>query len=325
MTKKENNVLDRIELSFSLLKKNFLWLFIGIFIYNLLGVFGFWLLIFLIFALFADVVFEILYDQGFSYIDFFSQYSMHSVIFYVSIWICIFLLYILFYIPIFLWLIYSIKKSFNNENVTIKNTFQYGFSRFFRSFKTYWYIFSYVALIPALVFIFWWILFNLWEYYFGSDTSFWNVLWITGFWLMVFSTILFLVFFIYRWVKTTFSIHSAVDKDCFDKSNFDFSLLVTKNKWWKILWNILLLGLIIWWIWSFVSSIITIFFSSYFDLFLLSIKSEEHLKSFLDSFSIFSYTFSSILNEIINSIWVVFMIVFVYIYFKDLEDLSHHK
>ena len=51
---------------------------------------------------------------------------------------------------------------------------------------------------------------------------------------MWFSCALFVVFGIYRGIKTTFSLYSAVVYDTFTKKNFKKSLEVTKNQWWRI-------------------------------------------------------------------------------------------
>jgi hypothetical protein len=65
----------------------------------------------------------------------------------------LFLVYLLLYIPVFLGLIKTIQQVYNNEAVKIQKNIYYGFSRLWLSMKTYWYIFAYVALIPALIFI----------------------------------------------------------------------------------------------------------------------------------------------------------------------------
>ena len=134
MTIPKKNVLDRIEQSFILYKQNFIELFLPIFLYKLISI--------VLFGGFATYYFfsniwEISYDS----LDFFSALNDPYIVLSMAIGIFLFLLYLLLYIPIFLWLIQSIKRAYNWYTVTGKQNVVYWFSRFSDSMKTYWYIF----------------------------------------------------------------------------------------------------------------------------------------------------------------------------------------
>ena len=124
-----------------------------------------------------------------------------------------------------------------------------------------------------------------------------QILW----WFIIwFSSIYFIISIIYRWLKSKFAIYSAVDKNEFTKNNFEKSLKFTKNNWWRILWNLLvvwLLIIVISWIFTFVFSLLPIWFWN----------------SFVNT------VFYWFLNNIITTSYAVFAIIFTYLLFKRLE------
>ena len=46
---------------------------------------------------------------------------------------------------------------------------------------------------------------------------------------------------VYRWVKTYFSLNSAVDSSEYTKENFNISVKITDWNWWRIVWNYILI------------------------------------------------------------------------------------
>ena len=208
MTNPKKSVLDRIEQSFILLKQNFVELFLPIFLYKLISIvlFG---------SIAAYYFFRNVWKISDNSLDFFSSLNDPFIVLSIAIGIFLFLLYLLLYIPIFLWLIHSIKQAYNWDVVTGKQNILYWFSRFSDSMKTYWYIFSYVALLPAIIFIIGGLLFNAGFYFSWFESGKY-----IGGAIMVFSWVLFLVFALYRGIKSSFSLFSAVDRDTFTKNNF---------------------------------------------------------------------------------------------------------
>ena len=304
MTNAKESVLDRIEQSFILLKQNFIELFLPIFLYKLVSI-----------VLFGGVAtyyfFWNLWKISDNSLYFFSSLNDPFIVLSVAIGIFLFLLYLLLYIPILLGLIQSIKQAYNWEKITWKQNVFYWFSRFSNSMKTYWYIFSYVALLPSIIFIIWWLLFNLGFYFPNFEIGKY-----IGWAIMVFSWVLFFIFALYRGIRASFPLFSAVDRDIFTKNNFLYSVSITNGNWLRVLWNFILVWFIIWLSTSFISGTIWVFIPSSIDF--DSIKSIDNLKSIWDSFSIVPYIISTFFSSIINIIWDVFIIVFTYIFFKRL-------
>jgi len=305
-----------------LYKENFLWLSIILFIYNLLVliVFDLILVSFLISKIESIGSLENL--KNFNIWLFLSD---PTVILIISVWLFIFILYSLFYIVIFLWILNSIKQSLSSEKVNIIKNYKYWFSSFFRSMKTYWYIFAYVYLIPTLIFIIGWILLILWLY---NDIDILLKIWIL---ILIFWLILSIIFIIYRWTKASFGLYSAVDSDTFDKSNFINSVYISGNIWWRVFWNIFLVWLIIsswtsiiestiwltlfgisgWWS-AFVEWIKTALSSTNTELIITAVT--EHI----ENSSFFFNIISNLLSIILNTIWTVFSIIFIYLFYLRL-------
>ncbi len=302
----KEKVLDRIEQSFVLFKNNFLELFLPIFLYNLFSVLVFWTLgLFYVLNKLSNISTDVSPD-------FFTVLNNPIVVIMITFGMIIFIAYLLINITFILGLIKSIQQASKSEQVTPKENILYGFKNLFNSFKTYWYIFAYVALIPALIFIVWGILFNLWFYYDNSSLLL-KIWWA----LMVIAWILFFFFAIVRWIKATFPLYNAVEKGDFSKENFSWALKLTKNNWWRVLWNFALVGLIIWLVTWMISGVIWIITPP---MNLDNIKWLEDIKSIVDNFSIIWNIISNTLKAIINNIGTVFMIIFTYVFFKRLED-----
>jgi len=299
-------VLDRVEQSFIIFKNNFINFFTPIFIYNLISFFFFWV-IFTYYA-FRSVsnidttknidIFIFLYDP--------------KIIILIILGLIIFILYLTIYIVVLLGLIKSIKQALEWEKINIKDNLSYWLINLTNSFKTYWYIFSYIALKPAIVFIVGWILFNLW--YFYKDIYILKEIWLI---IIILWIIWFIISSIYRWVKVNFSINSAVDKNDFSKENFINSIYITNNNWWRIVWNYFVIWLIISlasWVFSWL-----LWFSFFNSIDYSSIKTIDDIKQIFWNFSILKESISGFVNTIINTITSVFLIIFAYIFYLRLK------
>ncbi len=299
-------VLDRFEQTFFLFKDNFIFLILPIFLYNIFWfIFSSWLFLNFIYRNTHNI--NLLFDlKDFSEIYSFF-YNIDTLIF-IFLLLILFILYLLFYIPFILWTIRIIKQAENSQNIDILQNIKYWFSRLLKSFNTYWYIFWYIAWIPSLLFIIWWILFNLWFFFQISEQV--KYIWLIFMWIWTF---LFLIFMVYRWIKTSFSIISATREDSFDKKNFLMSISITKNNWWRILWNLLLVWIII----SFVSQA----FSSFLNLILWysfpleNIDKIDSIESIMSHFSVFNYFIFGILEVFLNTIGFIFITVFSYLFY----------
>ena len=301
----KENILDRIEQSFYILRNNFVELFLPIFVYNFISIVLVWTI--LMYFIFSNIWNLINWD-----IDILSLYSNPNIILLLLIWFIVFIWYLILYIPILLWTIKSISQAYSEEDINLRENILYWFQNIFNSFRTYWYIFAYVALIPSLFFILWGILFNFWYYY--SELKIWVTIW--G-WLMIAWWILFIILAIYRWIRASFPIYSAVNNDTYTKDDFLTSISISENKWWRIVWNFILMAIIISlvsWLFRSVLWVLTFAGTDY-----STIESLDDLLSIASDFSLFYEMWLSFLNNIINTIWTIFMIIFTYIFYRRLS------
>lgn len=300
-------VFGRVWQSFEILKNNFLSLTLPLFIYNFIA-------LVLVWAIFFSVLFSNMWNISDSKFDWFILLDNPIVIINITIWVLLFIAYLILYIPVLLSLLKSVKQAIAWENITIKENLNYWFSRIINSFKTYWYIFSYVALIPAIIFIIWWLLIII-----GFSSDWLSIL--GNIWAILIAVwwITFVVFAIYRWIKATFALYSAVDEDSFTKSNFLNSIELTDNKWWIIVWNFIVISLIMWVISFIIWFVFWVIYYSWVDF--QSINTLEEFISFANNFSIIPQIISGFLNNIINTIITVFSTIFIYLLFLRFKQL----
>lgn len=304
-------VFDRIKLSFSIFFSNFINLFLPLFLYK-------FLFIVLIWTFFLSIFFSQFLASGINWLDFFSFLNSSFIVFSILFLMIFFIVYLTLYIWIFIWIIRTAKQIVEEREVNVIENLKYWFSKIFSAFKTYWFIFAYVALIPALIFIVWWLLLNIWL--FNSSLSFlsalgWLVMWI--WWLI------FIVFSIYRWLKASFSLSSAIDSDSYTKDNFNFSIWLTDNKFLRILWNYILFAIIVWLIW-FIYWIISLFLNiSWVNFDSINTLNDFYLLAWEFSFTtqVISWFISSILNTSLTVIWIIF----TYIFFLRLKKEAEAK
>lgn len=297
-------VFGRVGQSFSLLKDNFISLTWPIFIYNFIVVVVIW-------AIFMSILFSNLVNLWEWTTDWLNVFENPFIITSITIWIVIFIVYLILYIPITLWLLKTIKQIIDWEKVTTTENLLYGLSNILNSFKTYWYIFSYVALIPAIIFIIWWLLMIAWFVIWVSVlTSIWTI-------LMWVWTIVFVFFAIYKWVKSTFWLYSAVNFNDYSKTNFLNSVSITNNKWWNIIWNFIIAGIIIWLI-SFTFGLI-LWTLTLWGIDFESIKTLDDLSVIAKNFSIIPQITSGFFNNILNTITTVYVAIFTYLLFLKLK------
>ena len=317
----KETVFDRIEQSFELFKNNFVKLMLPLFAYSFVTI-----TIFMSVASYFWIEYIKRFSENFDESKIsenlnWLNYSSEIVI-WISVFIILTIVYLTLYIPFWLATIKSIKQWYNWEEITVKENIIYWLKNIFNSFKTYWYVFAYVALIPALIWI-------AWGFLSIYGMQFWNENY-TQTWIIISSiALIFFIFFsIYRGTKSSFYMSSAIDKNEFTKENFNFSVKVTKNKFWRIIWNFLLIVLIIGWITWIINNIISWFGSSFdFNIeYLADLKENWNIQNIINIVNETLNSYSPITNFILNSIETfidtistVFILIFTYILFKRLE------
>lgn len=315
---KNTTVFDRFESAFYILKNNFFDLFFTIYVYQFLVFIIYW--VFLTYLMLTTVTKIISKWLWTSSQDFFNMLNLPEVSIFIIIFMIVIISVSILYIPFFIWLIYSIKQATYWITITPKENLFKWFKKIINSFNTYWYMFVYVALIPAIFFIIWWILFNAW--YFNWQNS--NLIQTWTF-LMIFWWMLFVIFALYRWIKTSFSIISAVDNDSFTKEDFKKSVYITNNNYLRIIWNILIVSFLV----STVSSILNTFtsFLSYdnsFDFSSIKDFKVEDIKNILSNYSIFWEILKWFFSSIITTIWSIFTTIFMYLFYLRLREESNY-
>ena len=322
------SVFDRISDSFTFFKNNFSSLFLPFFIYNFISItiVGTILQFYFINSLSSI--------NDYSNLDAFSFLNNSVVVIWMVVSTFFFILYLLAYVYVLLGLLKSIKQWFNWEKIDMIENIKYWIWNFWNSMKTYWYIFVYIAMIPALLFILWGILFNL-SYYLDNI----SVLSSIGWWLMLVSFIIFIFFSIYRWTKARFALYSAVNANEFSKENFNTSVKYTDNNWWRIVWNYLLVWILIWflgyvvsalnwlisfglWWWSDLMSWLS---ESYYNKDYSNIK--DLISNYINNFSFIAEILWNIIDTIFKTWANVYIIVFSYIFYLRLEKeyLNNNK
>lgn len=292
----QEKVLKRIEQSFFFLIKNkeiILWFSI---IYILMYIV--WV------SIFKYILNSIVFDTNF-------LSHSQNIVWLIILWVYI-LLAIILQIWFALWWIKYIKENRESRQIDFLESLKYGFNHIFRSFITYYYIFLYVYIIPLGLLIIWLILLLLEQTnILKTWATWWIVIWV--------STMLLVIFSIYRWVKSVFAIYSAIDNEKYDKNSFEWAIKITENKWWRIFWNGLLLWLIVW----LLSSLINQFFwaiDPMYNFSEISWKKDFNIKDFkIMMNSVFSIRISWIVSALLQGLIFTFSATFYYIFYKRLE------
>lgn len=232
--------------------------------------------------------------------------------------------YVILEIWIILWLYKTICDIDIRNETNIQENYINWFWNIWKSFQTYYYIFMYVYGIPALLFIFWWLYFiyiQQWNMMAGNGVShIYNFIWIWVLFLLG-----FFLYIVYRSNKTVFSIVSAVEKNNFEKENFNTSVSLTKWNWWRILWNFILVWVMIWIISWIMNSIFSSGWNS-MDMILKNINNPTNIdyNALLEWFkSNYELSIPNIVKElfwrIIMILGIIFTSIFTYLFYKRLE------
>lgn len=205
--------------------------------------------------------------------------------------------------------------------ISLLGWFRYWVTRLLRSFYTYYYIFIYIYLIPVIIFFIWWLM-VIWDKLtsVGGFVPYFSNVW---FWLVIASAVLALVFSIYRWLRSTFSIYNAIESDEFTMINFEKSLVITKWKCLEIFWNLFAIWFIVWIISAIIWAIFSWLLWSYHSSVnpdLINNLSAESIRAIAKA-SLAIYP-SEVIIQVVS--WITFVIILIYTYFlfSDLASTS---
>ncbi len=313
-------VFERVSQTFSLYKNNFIPL----------------TLLYFVAMLFFELIFTnvfrltLVWNIDIWATDIVSQiYNTQMILIFLA-GVILFLIYLLALVPVNIATIRSVQQAYNEQDVTVKDNFTFAVKNFLNIIKIYWYLFVYIALIPAVLLIIWMLTILTWQL--TGATILMAIGWILS-WVAVF---VFLIFSIYRWIKSTFAIYHAIEMWQYTKWNFEKSIGLTKNNWWRIVWNFALftcIMIVFWAVVGFISWLLW-FVGPSLDMWDLSDPNSlrpEQLAAIKDSlWSInLSIILSWIINAVITTIATVSWIVFVYLFYRAIAwntaDTSSNK
>lgn len=308
-------VLDRIEQTFSILIQNPIALISPI-------------------AIFQIIMIVILPQIGMGLIlwwNFMETSSVSSLLYItMSLAITYGLFYVILIIPVTLWVMKWASDLIEWKDITVQDMLGYGFQKLSDSFKVYWYMFAYAYLVPALCFIVAGSI-MLYGLYFNNE-GISSLAW----WLMVVSVIYAAIQWIYRWLKSSFAIWSAVYEEDFSQEQFNTSVSYTKWKWWRIFWNFfliwmitaLLMGLVSGLIWS-ISFMWTV--HSGIDINSLLGQADTDIQTSIENFigdrsgiNIFKIITDSI-SQVLGSVVSAFMLLFTIIFYIRLKQETNQQ
>ena len=225
----------------------------------------------------------------------------------------------------------SICDIMKGNSADLKENILYWFSRILKAFAVYWYTFAYVLLVPALCFIVTGILFLIGMIIHNEILQ---LVWGVG---MGVSAVYAAIQSIYRWIKTSFCISNAVYHDDYTKENFEKSIRITDKNWWRILGNLMLVGIIggllMWlitnliWSLSFASTDFGGIQDALLWLWQDETINESSLQDILGQFqgNGMLSLITDIISQILGSIFSVFMLVFIIVFFRRLEIESQSE
>lgn len=337
MLKPKSEIFDRIDQSFHLIRNNLFRLIFPLFILNFLF---FWVWYLLVINYITWIIWGL---------DRFDSDNLLGIL-YSAEWVLVitvalflWLLYAILYIPFLLATIRLIHLAACDERLDIKENIIFWFKNILNSFSTYWYIFQYIYLIPALIFIVWGLGFNI-SYFLELNWNIWDILKTSSISLMSIAFLLFIIFAIYRGLKATFVLYSAVSNNQFTQNNFNKNLKITDNNLLRILWNFLLIWFILWTVSKIFLWILSLFLPEAIEVTGLdNILNQENIWNILNnwwiipdvnnfdfsnldiSFSYISYIISEFFTQLLKTIFTVFWFVFTYIFMKRLELESNEK
>lgn len=312
----EEKLIPRLKQSFELYKKNFVGLSILILFYNVIALMistGAW-----------SIGIGNLSNLGGSGQDeMLSQLATNMSSVALIVWLSVlwFFAYIILFIPIFVATIQSIKNAMRGEEILPWENFKYWLSQFFNIFKVYWYVFQYVFLFPAFILIS-----GLGVILIGLISGI-DALMTLGGILVGGATILWIIFMVYRWLRSTFRIYGAVDSEDFSKENFTQWLKETQGKVLRIFGNFFVLGLCLWLFgmifWAVINTVTWVNPNEE------SLKIQEQIEagelSFADlqefSESVTGmHLLHGLLTSLIEVLWIVFATIFTYIFSLRIRD-----
>jgi len=296
-------VLDRIEQSFMIFIKNPIALVLPLAIFQII-------FIGIIPTFWMNIIFQS---------NFLNSLSMTSQLYsIISLWVIYIFLYLMLIIPLTLGTMKWVVDVINWKEIQSGEIIRSGFLKISDAFKVYWYMFTYAYLIPAICFIASGIIL-IYGLYFGSEiaSSLW---WI----LVVISTLFAIVWCIYRWLKSSFALSSAIQEKDFSQHQFNKSISYTHKNWWRILWNFMLIWVIatlLSWLISWVTWSLSLISESDIDIVWILQNRDESLQDIVSS--MWNVDLMSLINTIISqiiwSIITVFVMIFSVIFYLRLK------
>lgn len=231
-------------------------------------------------------------------------------------------------LALILWIMQIIK----GEAVTPKENIIKIWWNIKNIFTLYWYVFQYVYLYPCIGIIAWGLILIGGVSGSNSGISFLGgiIIFVSCIWLTISA--------ITRWVGSTFAIYHGIFQNDYSKQGFQTSIAITEGNWWRIVWNLFLVGFIIWVIGGLFDGIFGIFKLTNTDLssvntalqspdnfsaqFIQGFESE--IRQFQD-FNILNTFLDTISASIGITLWVMMSVFIAVFYLRLLAEYTSHN
>jgi len=362
MIEAKEGFFDRVEQSFDIFKGNFKSIFLPLFIWGIIFVILIETIINLIFLNYLESLKDISILNIEVFWKFFEESILNHNFIWLFIWIIFFVLFnVILVLPFVIATIKSTSDYYlsNKKSNSISNIL-YGFKNLFNLFKIYFFKFIYIYSIPIILFFVWITLFSIFnisevlmnfilndidkldlsllkEYNIPLQYFYILIFFVFILVILLIFCISMLPIIIYKKIKSSFIIFWAIDKNDYSKNNFNKSINITKWQWWRILWNLLLIGIIIYFISYFILDFSSKFkeplidkvyiwtFSELSENIVIEENWQENIapviNKLIKSINGYSYInlFIWILEMIIKTILAIFLLIFVYLFYKRLE------
>ena len=308
------SVWERIKQAIAIYKNNFVGLTLLILFYNVLA--------FIISVWIWDQVIKWVSSNQNTWRDLitFFVWDTISAMIMLLAFIVGFLAYMIFFIPVFVGTLKSIRDAISGKEIHVWENLKYGFSHFFNVLRVYWYIFQYVFLTPV-IFLITGLIVILIALVSGIESLF-----AVGWFLLISAMIVWIIYGVYRGLRSTFRLYAAIENEDFTKESFVAWLQETKGKLWRIIWNFILVAIIIWistWIiWGIINTITGVNIEERTQGITSSLENNQAItweliaELELDG----AIVLNGLLITLIDAIGIIFMTLFTYIFYLRIRD-----
>lgn len=252
-----------------------------------------------------------------------SIFSSPNFAILLIVFFCMWIIYLISYMPIQLATIKSIQQLIASQSITPQENIHWWVKKLQDMFTIYYHMFMYTFLIPSVLFIIGGLIYIASFSTKGANDIPLDKIWII---LMVLWWVTSIVFSLYRWTKSSISLYHAIETDNFGKQEFQNSLVFTENKVLRTFWNLFLVWFIGWLMSNVFSSFISSFWWIWGNDILSKIEKANLASKWNEQVDIASFfqidifmIVSQVANIFLSTLLSVFVMLFIYVYYLSLK------